>query len=48
MSAEGATPGGDAGPDMPKLTDRQIQLIRETWKLVAQDLEGAGLILFFK
>lgn len=32
--------------DLPALTSRQAELIRETWDLVKVDLEGAGYILF--
>jgi len=33
---------------VPELTQRQVKLIKETWDLVAQDLQGAGMVLFFK
>ena len=28
------------------LTERQIQLIRDTWDLISDDMEGTGLIIF--
>jgi len=33
---------------VPELTQRQVKLIKETWDLVAQDLQGAGMVLFLK
>ena len=45
--SESAAAGGDVA-QVPELTGRQVELIKETWALVAQDLQGAGLVLFFK
>lgn len=42
MSAEAAE------PQMPQLTPDQAKLIQDTWKLVAEDLEGAGMVMFMK
>ena len=39
---------GTTDEKIPLLTERQIELIQETWKLVAQDLEGAGMVMFLK
>ena len=29
-----------------KLTDKQIQVIKDTWALIADDMEGTGLLIF--
>ena len=31
-----------------QLTNRQVELISETWKLVRTDLEKAGTVMFMK
>ena len=31
-----------------QLTNHQVYLIKETWKLVREDLEKAGMIMFTK
>lgn len=36
------------GEEAPKLTNKQAELITQTWELVKQDLEKAGMIMFMK
>ena len=54
MSAEDAGGGAvsngvEPEPEkIPELTDRQVHLIEETWKLVAADLQSAGTCMFLK
>lgn len=51
MSSETAAMSNGAeaeAPPVPQLTEHQVKLIEETWKLVEADLQGAGLILFMK
>ena len=31
-----------------ELTNRQVELITETWSLVRKDLEKAGMVMFIK
>lgn len=47
-ASEGSIARSMEDAEVPALSPRQVELIEETWKLVAADLQGAGTVMFMK